>query len=89
MAKNLRKYHVPICPKKKVLPIFYSKKLQPKNKNCDHFGIFFGKFTNEKLRKKQSRLILICEINSTCIINTVCDFMHQSMDGRSLALLLK
>ena len=48
MAQNLRKYHVPVCAKKKVFSIFNTtKKLQPKNKITIIFDKFFGKFTYE------------------------------------------
>ena len=78
MAQNLRKHHVFICAKKKVFSIFNKRKVTAEKQRFQPFLVFFfRKFTNEQLCKKHSRLILICEINSTRITNTVSDLMHE------------
>ena len=44
MAKNLRKYHVSICAKKKLLSLFNTKKVTAEKQKLPPFLVNFSKF---------------------------------------------
>ena len=66
--------------RRKFLYFQHEKSYSRKTKIGTIFGSFW-KIRRKYLCKKQSHLILIDETNSSHMTNTVCDLMHQYMDG--------
>ena len=74
IAQNLRKHHVSICAKKKVISIFHTKKVKPEKQKI---WLFLINLLENSPICKLSHLTLISETNSSHSINTACDMLHQ------------